>query len=105
MDYLTSVDEINRIFLDVDESLEKEGLSTKKNYSYYNSTTIGGSLSSDSETNNVFLETRDEDTMVAQHAHHVDTVSHNTIGLHLEAILEIDRDDLHADVTSSPIVM
>ena len=32
----------------------------------------------------------------------IDTVSHSTIGVNLEIVLEIDHDDLYADITSLP---
>ena len=105
MDDLTSIDKINRILHDVDEISEEEGLSTEEEISYYNSTSIDGTLSSESKAKSVFLETGDENTMVVNHNNLGDTISHNTIGIHLEVVLEIDHDDLYADVTSSPLIM
>ena len=32
----------------------------------------------------------------------IDTISHSTIGVNLEIVLEIDHDDLYADITSVP---
>ena len=102
MEELASIDEINRILHDVDESSEEEGSSTQEEISYYNSSSTGGSSSSDSDNDSesAFGETREPVTIVSPHA---DTISHNTTGLHLEIVLEIDQDDLYTDVTSSPI--
>ena len=47
----------------------------------------------------------DENTMLVNHDNFGDTISHNTTGLHLEVVLEIDHDDLYANVTSSPLIM
>ena len=58
MDELTSIDEINRILHDVDESFEEEGLSTQEEINYYNSTSTSGSSSSDFGAQNVLLENR-----------------------------------------------
>ena len=105
MEELASIDEINRILHDVDESSEEEGSSTQEEISYYNSSSTGRSSSSDSDNDSesAFGETREPVTIVSPHADVVDTISHNTTGLHLEIVLEIDQDDLYADVTSSPI--
>ena len=102
MEELSSIDEINRILHDTNESLEEEGSSTQEEISYYNSTSTGGSSSSDFGSESVFLETGESDTILSPHANVVvDTISHNTTRLHLEVVLEIDHDDLYADVTSS----
>ena len=104
MDDLTSIDEINRILHDVDKICE-EGSSTEEEINYYDSTPTDGSLSSEFEAKSVFLEKGDENTMVVNHNNIGDAISHNTVGLHLEVVLEIDHDDLYADVTSSPLIM
>ena len=104
MDDLTPIDEINRILHDVDKICEEEGSSTEEEIIYYNSTSTDGSSSSDSEAKSGFLKMGDENTMVVNHDNLGDTISHNTIGLHLEVVLEIDHDYLYADVPS-PLVI
>ena len=101
MEELSSIDEINRILHDTNESLEEEGSSTQEEISYYNSTSTGGSLSSDSDSESVFMETGESNKTVSPHTDIIDTISHNKTGLHLEVVLEIDHNDLYADVTSS----
>ena len=56
MQELSSIDEINRILDDVDEISKEKGLSTQEEINYYNSTSTGGSSSSDSGFGSIFLE-------------------------------------------------
>ena len=99
---LSSIDEINRILDDADESSKEEGSSEQEELSYYNSTSIVGSLSSDFGFESAFLEIGELDKFISPHVDAIDTHSHNTTGLDLEVFLEIDHDDLYTDATSSP---
>ena len=101
--YLVVLKARNRSIINVDESSKEKGLFTQEEISYYNSTSIGGSSSSDSGFESVFLETRESDTIVSPHVDVINTISHNTTRLHIEVVLELDHDDLYANVTSSPL--
>ena len=105
LDDLTSIDEINRILHDVYEIFEEKGSSIEEEISYYNSTSTNGSSSSESKAKSVFLKMGYENTILVNHDNLLDTISHNTTGIHLEVVLEIDHYDLYADVTSSPLIM
>ena len=92
---LTSMDEVNRI---VDAVEDHQGSTDDAKAFNYSSTLTDGSSTSDSDSESRLMDTFELDT----NADDIDTVSHSTIGVNLEMFLEIDHDDLYADITSVP---
>ena len=64
----------------------------------YSSTSTDGSSTSDSDSESRLMDTLELDT----NADDIDTISHSTIGVNLEIVLEVDHDDLYADITYVP---
>ena len=92
---LTSIDEVNRIVDAVEDHQGSTGHDETFNYS---STSTDGSSTSDYDSESRLMDTLELDT----NADDIDTISHSTIGINPEMFLEIDHDDLYADITSVP---
>ncbi|MCO5586506.1 hypothetical protein L7F22_040446 [Adiantum nelumboides] len=92
---LSTIDDVNRILDDNDDDTSEEGGSFSDAELEYSSTSTDGSAS---ESENSFLNAFELDTNTDE----IDTFSHSSIGLNLEIVLEIDHEDLYADITSVP---
>ncbi|MCO5581893.1 hypothetical protein L7F22_035782 [Adiantum nelumboides] len=90
---LSTIDDVNRILDDNDDDTSEEGGSFSDAKLEYSSTSTDGSAS---EPKNSFLNAFELDTNTDE----IDTFSHSSIGLNLEIVLEIDHEDLYADITS-----
>ncbi|MCO5597666.1 hypothetical protein L7F22_051747 [Adiantum nelumboides] len=90
---LSTIDDVNRILDDNDDDTSEEGGSFSDAKLEYSSTSTDGSAS---EPENSFLNAFELDTNTDE----IDTFSHSSIGLNLEIVLEIDHEDLYADITS-----
>ncbi|MCO5607374.1 hypothetical protein L7F22_061570 [Adiantum nelumboides] len=90
---LSTIDDVNRILDDNDDDTSEEGGSFSAAKLEYSSTSTDGSAS---EPENSFLNAFELDTNTDE----IDTFSHSSIGLNLEIVLEIDHEDLYADITS-----
>ncbi|MCO5551385.1 hypothetical protein L7F22_004887 [Adiantum nelumboides] len=90
---LSTIDDVNRILDDNDDDTSEEGGSFSDAKLEYSSTSTDGSAS---EPENSFLNAFELDTNTDE----IDTFSHSSIRLNLEIVLEIDHEDLYADITS-----
>ncbi|MCO5556418.1 hypothetical protein L7F22_009967 [Adiantum nelumboides] len=90
---LSTIDDVNRILDDNDDDTSEEGGSFSDAKLEYSSTSTDGSAS---EPENSFLNAFELDTNTDE----IDTFSHSSIGLNVEIVLEIDHEDLYADITS-----
>ncbi|MCO5548736.1 hypothetical protein L7F22_002197 [Adiantum nelumboides] len=86
---------MRRILDDNDDDTSEEGGSFSDAELEYSSTSTDGSAS---ESENSFLNAFELDINTDE----IDTFSHSSIGLNLEIVLEIDHEDLYADITSVP---
>ncbi|MCO5575117.1 hypothetical protein L7F22_028914 [Adiantum nelumboides] len=90
---LKDADVMRRILDDNDDDTSEErGLFLDEELEYSSTSTDG----SPSESENSFLNAFELDTNTDE----IDTFSHSSIGLNLEIVLEIDHEDLYADITS-----
>ncbi|MCO5603700.1 hypothetical protein L7F22_057851 [Adiantum nelumboides] len=92
---LSTIDDVNRILDDNDDDTFEKGGSFSNAKLEYSSTSTDGSAS---ESKNSFLNAFELDTNTDE----IDTFSHSSIGLNLEIVLEIDHEDLYADIISVP---
>ncbi|MCO5549938.1 hypothetical protein L7F22_003415 [Adiantum nelumboides] len=90
---LSTIDDVNRILDDNDDDTSEEGGSFSDAKLEYSSTSTDGLAF---EPENSFLNAFELDTNTDD----IDTFSHSSIGLNLEIVLEIDHEDLYADITS-----
>ncbi|MCO5572529.1 hypothetical protein L7F22_026284 [Adiantum nelumboides] len=90
---LSTIDDVNRILDDNDDDTSEEGGSFSDAKLEYSSTSTDGSAS---KPENSFLNAFELDTNTDE----IDTFSHSSIGLNLEIVLEINHEDLYADITS-----
>ncbi|MCO5564404.1 hypothetical protein L7F22_018065 [Adiantum nelumboides] len=91
---LSTIDDVNRILDDNYDYTSEGGLFSDAKLGYSSTSTDGSASQSENSLLNAFeLDTN---------AYEIDTFSHSSIGLNLEIILEIDHEDLYADITSVP---
>ncbi|MCO5580258.1 hypothetical protein L7F22_034124 [Adiantum nelumboides] len=90
---LSTIDDVNRILNDNDDDTSEEGGSFSDAKLEYSSTSTDGSAS---EPENSFLNAFE----LVTNTDEIDTFSHSSTGLNLEIVLEIDHEDLYADITS-----